>query len=163
MLPGKNLFWLMPLAILVAGCNRQTAIVPPKIHYGRETCADCGMIINDAHYAAAIAFRAEPDAPVQTAVFDDVGCLLSWRQHHASAPVAATWVKDVNTAAWLNAAEAVYLKSDQLSTPMGSGVAAGTTESDFSKLPVQNPVLAWTNLFNAGPLESSHLTATGHQ
>jgi copper chaperone NosL len=157
----QNLFWLVPLAFLVAGCHRPTAIVPPEIHYGRETCADCGMIVNDAHYAAAIAFRTEPDAPVQSAIFDDIGCLLTWRQHHREARVAAAWVKDVNTAAWLEATSAAYVKSDQFSTPMGSGVVAGSAVSDFAKLPVQSPALTWSNLLNADSLNVGSLPATG--
>lgn len=157
----RNLLWLVPLTLIVAGCNQPTAIVPPEIHYGRETCADCGMILNDPHYAAAVAFRTEPDAPAQSAVFDDIGCLLSWRQRHSEAQVVVTWVKDVNTAAWLEAASAVYVKSDQFSTPMGSGVVAGSTVSDFAKLPAQSPVLTWSNLLNADSLNVAPLPATG--
>ena len=95
----KIFLCLMPVALIVAGCDQQTALVPPKIQYGMETCADCEMIINDAHYAAALAWRTGPDAPAQISSFDDIGCLLSWRQHHPEVQVAATWVKDVNTAA----------------------------------------------------------------
>lgn len=148
----KRILWLVPLALVVAGCNRQTALVPPHIHYGLETCADCKMIINDAHYAAALAWRATPDAPAEIAMFDDIGCLLAWQRHHAAVQVAAMWVKDVQTAAWLNAPSAVYLKSDRLSTPMGWGIVAGATEKDFPELAERDPVLTWTELLN--PAES---------
>ena len=161
----KRILWLVPLALVLAGCNRQTALVPPKIHYGLETCADCGMIINDPHYAAALAWRATPDAPAQIAVFDDIGCLLAWRQHHAGVQVAAMWVKDVQTEAWLNAPSSVYLKSDQLSTPMGWDIVAGATKSDFSELPVHGPVLTWKNLPSvegpkSGPPAANHFEKT---
>lgn len=154
---NKKFLWLMPLTLLVAGCRQPAAVVPPEIRYGLETCADCGMIINDSHYAAAVAFRAKPDAPVQTESFDDIGCLLAWRQHHAGVQVAATWVKDVNSAAWLNAPSAVYVKNDQLATPMGSGVVAGTTTNDFSKLPVHAPALTWSNLLHTDPMEAGQM------
>ena len=142
----NRVLWLVSLALVVAGCNRQTALVPPEIHYGLETCADCKMIINDPHYAAALAWRATPDAPAEFAMFDDIGCLLAWQRHHPGVQVAAMWVKDVQTAAWLNAPSAVYLKSDHLSTPMGWGIVAGATKSDFSELPVHDPVLTWTDV-----------------
>ena len=161
---NKKCLWLVPLALIMAGCKQPpTAIVPPKIRYGLETCADCGMIINDPHYAAAIAFRAQPDAPVQTKVFDDIGCMLSWEKHHAGEQAAKSWVKDVNTAAWLNASSAVYLQSDKLSTPMGSGVVAGTATSDFSKLAIHQPVLTWTNLLNADPMNTGRMAMTHKQ
>ena len=139
---------LIPVALLVAGCDRQTALVPPKIQYGLETCADCGMIINDPHYSAALAWRATPDAPAQIATFDDIGCLLAWRNHHRGVQVAAMWVKDVRTDAWLDAPSARYLKSRQLSTPMGWGIVAGATKNDFSELAERDPVLTWTELLN---------------
>jgi copper chaperone NosL len=163
----KRFLWLVPLALVATGCNRQTALVPPQIHYGLETCADCKMIINDAHYAAAIAWQAAPDSPAQISSFDDIGCLLSWRQHHAGTQVVAIWVKDVNTAKWLDASAAVYLKSDRFSTPMGSGIVAGTASSDFAMLPVHDPVLNWPRLLQAGepkagPLAEAKFDSINH-
>ncbi|MGA9453038.1 MAG: nitrous oxide reductase accessory protein NosL [Verrucomicrobiia bacterium] len=149
----KNLLWLASLALVVTGCNQQTALVPPKIHYGLETCADCGMIINDPHYAAALAWHAAPDGPTQSAVFDDIGCLLNWHRHHADAKVLATWVKNVRTAAWLDATSAIYVKSKRLQTPMGWGIAAGATTNDFSELPVHQPPLTWAELLKSGAKE----------
>jgi len=49
------------LALMAAGCGRQTAIIPPDIHYGFDTCTDCGMIIAKSHYAAALAWRTTAD------------------------------------------------------------------------------------------------------
>ncbi len=152
------LFVQIALSILLLttapGCARKTALVPPQIHYGLETCADCKMIINDAHYAAAIAWCATPDAPTQISVFDDIGCLLSWQKHHAPGQVAAMWVKNVSTAKWLDAPSAVFLANDQISTPMGWGVVAGTASSDFATLPVHGPLLNWTNLIQSGELKA---------
>lgn len=156
----KSLLWLASLALLATGCNQQTALVPPKIHYGLETCADCGMIINDPHYAAALVWRASPDGSTQTAVFDDIGCLLAWRNHHPGVQVAAMWVKNVRTLAWLDAQSALFLKSRQLSTPMGWGIVAGATKKDFPELAEHDPVLTWTELLNLGePKTSSPVSA----
>ncbi len=149
-----SFLWLAALAWVVTGCNQPTALVPPNIHYGLETCADCGMIINDPHYAAALAWHATPDAPAQTAGFDDIGCLLAWRNHHPGIQAAAMWVKDVHTLAWLDAPSALFLKSRQLSTPMGWGIVAGATKKDFSELAEHDPVLTWTELLNLGEPET---------
>lgn len=163
-LPYKSLIWLASLAFIVTGCNRQTALVPPKIHYGLETCADCGMIINDPHYAAALAWRLAPDGPTQTAVFDDIGCLLAWRHRHAGVQIAALWVKDVRTATWLDATSAIYVKSARLQTPMGWGVVAGRTTNDFAALPIRQPTLTWTDLLNThGPIADSTSPASNNE
>jgi copper chaperone NosL len=146
----KNLFWLGVVVAYVTGCNRPTALVPPKIHYGYETCADCGMIINDPHYAAALAWRASPNGSTQTAVFDDIGCLLNWHRHHVNNQVIAAWVKNVRTAAWLDASSARFVKSRQLQTPMGWGIAAGATTNDFSGLLIHQSPLTWAELLKSG-------------
>lgn len=154
----KGLLFMLWLA-LVTGCRRDTALVPTEIHYGVETCAECGMIINDPHYAAALAWR-DSDGSIQTATFDDVGCLLAWRHHHAGLKIAAVWVKNIHTGGWLDATSALYVKSPSLQTPMGGGIAAGAKTNDFAALPVQKPVLAWTNLLTV-PEESADNASTG--
>lgn len=150
------------LALIAAGCSRQTALVPPEIHYGSETCADCGMIIGDPHYAAALDWRVTPDGATQTADFDDIGCLLNWRRHHARAQILAAWVKDARTADWLHASSALYLKSQRLTTPMGSGVVAGASQNDFAALPVQQPTLTWTDLLDLKEPPADTPTLAGH-
>ncbi|MBU6410724.1 MAG: hypothetical protein KGR98_10080 [Verrucomicrobia bacterium] len=138
------------LGLTVVGCSRQTALAPPKIHYGYETCVDCGMIINDPHYAAALAWRANPNGSTQTAVFDDLGCMLNWQRHHANDQVLAAWVKNVRTAAWLDAPSAIYVKSPPLETPMGWGIVAGANTNDFSSLSGCQSPLTWAELLKAG-------------
>ena len=152
----------LALTLFAIGCSRQTALVPPEIHYGSETCADCGMIIGDPHYAAAVAWRATPDGSVQTANFDDVGCLLNWQRQHADAEVVAAWVKDVRTADWLNASSALYVRSQHLNTPMGSGIAAGTSQNDFAALPIQQPVLTWAQLLKLNGPEAGIAVTVSH-
>lgn len=159
----KSLIGLLPLALVMAGCSRPTALVPPKIHYGYETCADCGMIINDPHYAAALAWRATPNGSTQTAVFDDIGCLLNWRRHHANNQVVAAWVKNVRTAAWLDASSARFVKSRQLQTPMGWGIAAGATTNDFSELPIHQSPLTWAELLECGAQKVSPVSLANQE
>lgn len=158
----KFLLPAFTLALIAAGCDRQTALVPPEIHYGAETCADCGMIVGDPHYAAALAWRTVPGGSVQTADFDDIGCLLNWRRQHANVEILAAWVKDVRTAGWLEAASALYVQSQHLNTPMGSGVVAGASPNDFAALPVRQPVLTWAGLLKAKGPETSSVALTGH-
>lgn len=151
-----TLAMLAVVALIAAGCSRRSPVAPPNIHYGLDTCADCGMVISDPHFAAALLWRAAPTEPARTAVFDDIGCLLDWRRHHPEAELVAAWVKDVQTMDWLNAPAAHYLEDQRLSTPMGWGVVAGAEASAFAALPVRGPVLTWPQL-----LQNARRSATG--
>jgi len=157
-----RLLQLALVALVVAGCNQQTALIPPKIHYGLETCADCGMIINDSHYAAALAWSTSANAPEQNAIFDDIGCMLDWRQHHANARIMAAWVKDVHTGAWLNASSAIYVKNKRFQTPMGWGIVAGAATNEFSELAARQTLLTWAELLQSGT-EKVQSTASANQ
>lgn len=158
-------YFLPALALTLAwaaGCSRQTALNPPDIHYGAETCADCGMIINDPRYAAALAWRATPDGSPQTVSFDDIGCLLNWQRHHARVQILAAWVKNVRTANWLNAFSALYVRNQRLNTPMGSGITAGAAENDFAALPRRQPVLTWADLLKLNSPEAAVAATVSH-
>lgn len=161
-LAQKCFFPVLALMLIAAGCSRPTVLVPPSIHYGSETCADCGMIIAEPHYAAALVWHTATDDSLQSANFDDIGCLLNWRRHHAKAQIVAAWVKDIRTANWLEAASACYVKNERLTTPMGSGIVAGAVEPNFTALSVRQPTLTWTDLLNLKEPAVDEPTLAGH-
>lgn len=91
---------------------------PPTILYGEDVCDRCHMVISDERYAAAARGPAG-----EVLRFDDLGCLLAdpavdqeagWR----------VWVHDRESAAWLRAAAARFVRRDGGTTPMGSGWTA---------------------------------------
>lgn len=108
------------LAVTLSGCSKQ-ASGTEEIHYGRETCAKCGMVISDAHFAAEI--RGGPDN--QLAKFDDVGCAVNWlggKSWHAET-TTEFWVMDGETGqTWLKAREAWYTPGAM--SPMNYGFLA---------------------------------------
>jgi copper chaperone NosL len=86
-------------------------------------------------------------------VFDDVGCLAAWLGENRVA-VASSWV--ANFAApdgWLPADSAVYLRSDTLRTPMGSGLAALAPgrQADSVRALLGGTLLAWSDVRAAPP------------
>lgn len=105
-------------ALLLASCRTPTPGDPPKIVFGRDACARCGMMISEARFASGYV-----DASGQSVVFDDVGELLA-----AAAKVPtlskAAFVHDFEGGAWVRAETAFYVRVPTLATPMGSGVAA---------------------------------------
>ena len=112
----------------LAGCARRTTVLsPPKIHYGYDPCAWCGMIISDPHFAAAAAYTR--NGSPHDACFDDIGCMFAWQHAHRKTRVAAAWVKSCATKKWINAQTAWFVESTAILSPMGYGIAAGATPS----------------------------------
>lgn len=106
------------LGLLLSGCTRVDLEAPPTIEYGRDVCARCGMIIDDARFAAGYIM---PDGAQR--IFDDIGDMLV-HQADSGEAVHAYWVHDYESEAWVRAETATYVKSDDLHTPMGYGLVA---------------------------------------
>lgn len=108
----------------VAACTSRDPSGPPRVHYGEDLCRYCNMIVSDERFVAAEVVEVAPGR-YDDLVFDDLGCLLHYRGDHPDDTVAATWVRDFGgEAGWLPAAQASYLRSSSLQTPMLSGLAA---------------------------------------
>lgn len=124
----------------IAGCARQTTVLtPPHIHYGYDTCAWCGMIINDPHFAAAVAYSR--NGIPHDVRFDDIGCMLAWQKTHQEKQVLRVWVKNYTTEKWMEALKARFVQSRAIITPMASGIAAGATPGQ-AKLAIPQSVRA---------------------
>lgn len=110
------------VVLLSSSCGRPEPGGPPSIRLGRDQCAGCGMIISESRCSCAMRVSGEPDA----LLFDDLGCLLDYREDHADALAGETFVRDYAGAGWTSAGAASYLAADPrvLDTPMGSGFAA---------------------------------------
>ncbi|MCL4210499.1 MAG: nitrous oxide reductase accessory protein NosL [Phycisphaeraceae bacterium] len=106
---------------VTAGCQRETPIEPPTIHYGQDICAECGMIVSDSRFAAAMLI--EQGGRREMLLFDDIGCLIVGQWQDESL-MLARWVTDASSGQWLDATRAAYLFSPDIITPMAFGAAA---------------------------------------
>ncbi len=92
---------------------------PLSINYGKDTCAECKMLLVDKHYGSAFI-----TGKGKVYKFDDLNCLMKFMDEHPETPGKAE-VADFRAAnQFLSAGQAVYLKHEKLRTPMGSGVGA---------------------------------------
>jgi copper chaperone NosL len=91
---------------------------PPEIVLDRSVCSQCGMLISERIYAAAL--RAS-DGHEQ--VFDDIGCLLAVLGT-SSETDARAWFHDGVSGAWIDGPAPVFVTSPMLRTPMAGGVIA---------------------------------------
>jgi nitrous oxide reductase accessory protein NosL len=120
----RLLGWAL-LAAVILGCAPRVE-GPPAIRYGESACTQCRMLISEARYAAARRPAGEAE------VFDSVECLIQrLRAHPAEGPA---WVHDYDSAAWLDARQAHYVRSAQLQTPMGGGLVALAEEQAAAEL-----------------------------
>lgn len=116
---------LAGVAVLVGACGGG-GDKPPEIAYGRDTCAECHMIISEPRFAAA--YRT-PDGTERK--FDDIGDMVAFGVRQNQLADAKAWVHDFESEEWLDAREATYVVGDAgvIDTPMGRGVLAFSERS----------------------------------
>jgi copper chaperone NosL len=121
---------LLMVASLVPGCGGSTDDGPPHVELGRDECVHCGMILTDERSVAAI--LVSRDAQLTPLLFDDIGDLIDYERANPKLQVVRRYVHDFETRQWIDASQAVFLRSTQLHTPMGSGIA-GFNDLDRAK------------------------------
>lgn len=103
-------------ASLACGVN---ADGPPAIEVDRTPCAYCGMLVSEPLFAAA--YKA-PGADAR--IFDDIACLVESATREANASALRFWFHDAATGHWIAGADASFVRSDRLRTPMAGGLVA---------------------------------------
>lgn len=107
-------------AVLAPACAPQSSEPqPPEIAYGQDACEACGMLISEKRFACATVM-----ADKKALKFDDIGDMLVYHMDHPDLQVAAYFVHDYNTEAWIHGETAFYVMSAAIATPMGHGIAA---------------------------------------
>lgn len=110
------------LLLLLTGCNQTSATepTPPEIHYGEDMCEFCGMIISEERFAAGYI-----SADGREHIFDDLaGMFQAHLQRRDDEAVSAFFVHDYEDTSWIRAETAHYVLSQELPTPMLSGLVA---------------------------------------
>lgn len=126
-----TLFFRVGVAAMLGGllgmaCSTPDPNAPPSVAYDRVACDQCGMLVSDPHYSAALVERDQ-----KLRVFDDPGCLIAYVFEKKPA-IAQMWFHDSRTAEaeWFRESEVAFTTG--AATPMGSGlsaVPAGTEKS----------------------------------
>ncbi len=113
-------------AVLLVACgSANDEIHPPEIVYGQDMCDECGMLISEPQFAAALIL--DDGTPVR---FDDLGELFYFESRHPDFEVKTWFVHDYNTEAWVNAEAAYFVVVEGFATPMGFGIAAFEAQAD---------------------------------
>lgn len=130
-------------ALGAAGCGSGSPEAkPPEIRYGQDVCDHCGMLISDERFAAGYV-----TAGGETRRFDDIGDLLAYDAERDE-DVAAYWVHDYDSRAWVRAEDAWFLSAAGVTTPMASGLVAFAERSRADGLAASDggDVMPWEEL-----------------
>ena len=118
-----NLFFIL---LIFLGCERKIELGVHEVHWDRDMCIRCKMVVSDRMYAA----QTTDPTTGKTYYFDDIGCVVLWfvEDEIEWADKAIIWVTDVKTGKWVNAREAKW--STISITPMAFGFAAHKAGSE---------------------------------
>ncbi|MBS1191987.1 MAG: hypothetical protein H6R10_3779 [Rhodocyclaceae bacterium] len=120
---GASGFALTPLATALSACAKSAwPEGMAEIHWDRDTCTRCRMVISDRRFAAEV--RGGPKDEVFK--FDDIGCVAFWLKAQPWNTDPRIWVADAGSrgdgVAWLDARKARYVSGK--TSPMAYNYAA---------------------------------------
>ena len=116
----RLLFFVFIAIVAFTGCSKKQSGGIEDIHWDRDMCERCKMVISERKYAAEVVNPTNGKAYK----FDDIGCAVLWlkEEHIPWANKAKIWVTDAKSGKWLDAKTAKY--TDDSITPMAYGIAA---------------------------------------
>ncbi|RMG34392.1 MAG: hypothetical protein D6720_09245 [Gammaproteobacteria bacterium] len=116
--------WLLLLVFAgLSGCSDGPQTGPVPVHFDRDTCTRCRMVLSDPRFVAEVRwFPAGKRSRI--AKFDDIGCAVLWlaEQPFRDDPRVEIWVADYRTHGWIDARKAYYVKLNN--SPMEYGLGA---------------------------------------
>ena len=104
------------------------------------------MAISQSRYAAELV-----DREGNVWKFDDIGCMLRYTRDHHFEPQSQTYfVMDYQSQHWLDAARAIYVRSEEISSPMSGGIVAFENEAEAVEFShsVHGAMLKFEGLWN---------------
>lgn len=110
--------------IFFAGCDNKINLNARKVHFDRDICERCKMVVSVKNYVA----QAVNPKDGKYYVFDDIGCAVNWFKENSIEweKDAVIYVSDAKTEELIDAKKAFY--KDGANSPMSYGFAAHKTE-----------------------------------
>ena len=130
----KWLFTILMMSLSIIGCT-STEVKPIDI-FGEDMCSQCRMAISDQSFASEII-----DQQGDIFKFDDIGCLLKFKERSADLKISAIFLKDYNSKAWMPYEKSTIVETN-IKTPMGSGKVAFIDSLKAKEFSAQHPMTA---------------------
>ena len=111
-------------------CEKKDTSGVAKVHWDRDMCARCIMVISDRHNTTQV---RDPSTGKKY-MFDDIGCMALWFEEEKIAwkNNAIIWITDVRTGEWIDARRAYYT-TDNI-TPMAYGFSAHKSKDTIKEV-----------------------------
>ena len=111
---------LIFVSIFFIGCKEKSKDGISKIHWDRDMCARCVMVVSDRTNTLQL---SNPNNGKKY-VFDDIGCMVLWfkEENVEWKDKAKIWITSKSSGEWIDARKAFY--STQNITPMAYGYSA---------------------------------------
>jgi copper chaperone NosL len=135
------------LAIVIALALPACAVEPQPILLGAEECSHCRMVISDAQFTSQALTTTG-----KAFTFDAVECMASWvlaGGGGSGAELHSLWAADfADPERWIPVEEAVFLRSEQVRSPMGLGLSAHATAeaADRYRSELGGELLGWSEV-----------------
>jgi len=120
---------LYSLFIILTGCEERSKTDISKVHWDRDMCARCVMVVSDRKNTTQV---KDPKTGKKY-MFDDIGCTILWFKDDNISwkNQAKIWITDVNTGEWIDARTAFY--DTENITPMAYGFSAHKSKETIQK------------------------------
>lgn len=117
---------------LIFGCGGKEP--GPVDLFPEDECALCRMAVSDHRFASEILL--EDGSALK---FDDLSCLMEYRDAKGGSKTRAIFVKDYDSKEWIPFDKAVIVPTG-MHTPMGSGLVAARSSARAEEIVKQYPV-----------------------
>lgn len=124
----KIILLLSFVAIACTSCGKQ----PQPISYGEDECEFCKMIVMDERYGSELVTDKG-----KIFMFDSIECLVGYLDNLklTKKDYSSVWVSNYsNPGNIIDAEKALYLKNNDLRSPMGLNVLAVENQEQYEKL-----------------------------
>jgi nitrous oxide reductase accessory protein NosL len=124
-----TIFSTIIFIIFSTGCEEKSKTDVAKVHWDRDMCARCVMVVSDRKNTVQV----RDPATGRKYMFDDIGCMILWfkDQNIQWKDKAVIWITDVDTGLWIDAKIAFY--DTENITPMAYGFSAHKTKEAIKK------------------------------
>lgn len=115
---NHSILILLVLFFFICSCEQTK---PDAIKINSDNCDNCGMTISNARFASILFTKKG-----RTYKFDDITCLLDYKNDNKEKTSgAALYVSNfLNDKQLLPVETAIFIKGDNLKSPMGGNIAA---------------------------------------
>lgn len=144
---GRKLYpvFLVAITIAFSACTNQK---PQPIDMGQDSCVYCKMGIADLRFAGELV-----TSKGKVYKFDAIECQAAYYQDLKSSDQnnAKLWVHDfLQPEKWLPARSAIFLRSDQIHSPMSLNLLAVANDSEMTRIQQQFGAkrISWKDLLD---------------